>query len=311
MSPAIAIVHPTGLVAKEIRETLERRGAAAPEVRLLSCRDDEIGTLTEVAGAATIVQSYTPDALDRVEVAFFCGPVATNRPLLAAVPAGTLAVVVSLDATVEDGAASVAGVSAPRGAPERPLLSPHPAVVLLAHLLAPLRTFSPEQAVATLVQPASVADDPGLEELFEQTRRIVAMSGRPPRSVFGAQLAFNLLPAAAAVEPLARQLAAVLSGPTVTLQLLQGGIFHGIAVSLYVRLAAMPSLPVLRKALAQSPYLQAAADPRHLGSIDAAAQGKVLVGSVRSDETGGFWIWAVMDNLTRGGALNALEIAGV
>ena len=30
---------------------------------------------------------------------------------------------------------------------------------------------------------------------------------------------------------------------------------------------------------------------------------------VRKDDTGGFWLWAVMDNLTRGGALNAIEIA--
>jgi aspartate-semialdehyde dehydrogenase len=309
VSRAIAIVHPTGLVAKEIRETLARRDTAAPALHLLSSREEEIGILTEIAGAAAIVQSYSPEALDGVEVAFFCGPIAANRPLLAKVPAGTLAVVVSPDASVEDGAASVAGVNAPRAL--GPLLSPHPAVVLLAHLLAPLRTFSPELAVATLVQPASMADDPGLAELFEQTRSIVAMSGRQPRGVFGAQLAFNLLPAATAADPLGRQLDAVLAGPPVTVQLLSGAIFHGMSASLYVRLAAMPSLQGLRKALAQSPYLQAATDPRHLGPIAAAAHDRILMGSVRRDESGGFWIWAVMDNLTRGSALNALEIAAV
>ena len=37
---------------------------------------------------------------------------------------------------------------------------------------------------------------------------------------------------------------------------------------------------------------------------------KVLFGTVRKDEAaGGLWLWAVMDNLTRGGALNAIEIA--
>jgi aspartate-semialdehyde dehydrogenase len=307
---AVAIVHPTGLLAKEIRETLEQRGAGRPEIRLLSSRAEEIGSLTEIAGAAAIVQRFEAEGLERVETAFFCGPIAANRPLLATVPAATTAVVLSTDATIDDGAPAVAGVSIPKPARGRPLLSPHPAVVLLAHLLAPLRAYSPEQVIATLVQPASLADDPGLEELFEQTRRIVAMSGRPPKTVFGAQLAFNLLPAVTVAEVVARQLAAVLAGPAVSLQLLQGGVFHGLAVSLYFRLAAMPTLPAVRKALAQSPYLATADDPRHLGPIDAAAQDKVLVGSLRRDEAGGFWLWAVMDNLTRGGASNALEIAG-
>ena len=45
--------------------------------------------------------------------------------------------------------------------------------------------------------------------------------------------------------------------------------------------------------------------------IDAAAQEEVLVGSVRADPDypGGYWIWAVLDNLVRGGALNAVEVA--
>jgi aspartate-semialdehyde dehydrogenase len=308
----VAVVHPTGLIAKEIRETLQRRGAQAPALRLLSTLDAEVGTLTEIAGAAAIVESYTAESLDQVAAAFFCGPAAANRPLLAAVPAGTRVVLTSLDATSDDATPWVSGVSGPGPAPAGPLLSPHPGVVLLAHLLAPLRDLSPEHATATLVQPASVADLLGIEELFEQTRRIVALSGRPPRAVFGAQLAFNLLPAPAAVEPLTRQLAAVLPcGPPVALQLLQGGIFHGMAASLNVRLAAAPRLAAVREALAQSPLLQVAAEPRHLGPIDAAAQEKVLLGGIRGDDAGGFWIWAVLDNLTRGGALNALEISGI
>ena len=47
------------------------------------------------------------------------------------------------------------------------------------------------------------------------------------------------------------------------------------------------------------------------GPVDAAAREEVVVGSVRPDAgaPGGYWIWAVMDNLTRGGALNAVEVA--
>ncbi len=307
---AVAILHPSGLLAKELRETLEARHPEWSDLRLLSTREEEIGTLTEVAGAAALVAAYEPDSLQDVPVAFLCGTMADNRPLLAGLPPETTAIVLSFDATAEDGLPIVAGVNTEEARGRHVLLSPHPGVVLLAHLLHPLRSLAPEEAVATLLQPASMRDDPGLEELFEQTRQIVAMTRRTPTPVFGAQLSFNMLPAALSPAPLAAQLHAILGGPPVALQLLQGAVFHAVSASLYVRCAGEPGPQAFRKALAGHPYLESADKPRHLGPIDAAASDKVLVGNVRKDEAGGgFWLWAVMDNLTRGGALNAIEIA--
>jgi aspartate-semialdehyde dehydrogenase len=150
---------------------------------------------------------------------------------------------------------------------------------------------------------------PGLEELFEQTRRIVAMIERRPSPIFGTQLSFNLLPTATDPAPVAEALAQVLGGqPPAALQMAQGGVFHRLTVSLYVRLAGKATVQSVRKALAAHPYLEATDRPKHLGPVDAAAQEKVIFGTVRKDAAGGFWIWAVMDNLTRGGALNAVEI---
>lgn len=308
----IAIVHPMNLLGKELRETLERLPSVSGDIRLLSNREDEIGTLTEVAGAATMVSRYEPEKLQGASTVFLCGPMEDNRPILAEIPAGTEAVLLSFEATAGDGQPVVAGVNdgAPRG--QRVLLSPHPGVVLLAHLLHALRDLKIEEAVATLIQPASMRDDAGLEELFEQTRQIVAMTRRTPTPVFGAQLSFNLLPVPLPADPLAAQLQAVLPGMPLALQILQGGVFHSVSASLYVRCAGSPTLQAVRKALAGHPHLEAADKPKHLGPIDAAASDKVIYGNVRKDEAGGgFWLWAVMDNLTRGGALNAIEIAGI
>jgi aspartate-semialdehyde dehydrogenase len=307
---AVAILHPTTLLGKELRETLDLHATTWRDIRLLSTREDEIGTLTEVAGAAAMVQRYEPESLRGVTTAFFCGPIAQNRPLLQDLPPDALAVLLSFDATVEDGVPVVSGVSPHPIDRGRPLLSPHPAVVLLAHLLHPLAALGLESAVATVIQPASMRDDAGIEELFEQTRQIVAMVSRSPTPVFGAQLSFNLLPTPLPAEPLAGQLAAVLAGaPPVPLQIVQGGIFHGISASVHVRLSGDRGVQALRKALAGNPHLENAEDPKHLGPIDSAASDKVLVGAIRKAPDGGFWLWAVMDNLTRGGALNALEIA--
>ncbi|MES1245252.1 MAG: Asd/ArgC dimerization domain-containing protein [Acidobacteriota bacterium] len=309
---AIAIVHPGTLVGKELREALEGRMKSWRDIRLLSTDAEEAGTLTEVQGAAALVQRYEPDSFKDVSTVYFCGPVEANRPLYGEVPSSALAVVLSPDATPEDGVPVVAGVNtdAVSALGGSRLVSPHPAVVLLAHVLNPLRPMQPVDLVGTVIQPASAQGDPGIQELFEQTREIVAMIGRTPTPVYGAQLSFNLLPTAADSLPLSDLLQKVVPEmPPAPLQMVQGGIFHGMAVSLHVRFGGSTTPQALRKALTASSYVEMAEDPKHLGPIDSGSSDKVLVGAIRPDQAGGFWFWAVMDNLTRGTALNAIEIA--
>jgi aspartate-semialdehyde dehydrogenase len=307
---AIAILHPANLVGKELREALENRMKEWREVRLLSTDAEEVGTLTEVLGAAALVQRYEPESLKDVSTVYFCGPIKKNRPLFGDVPPGAVTVVLSPDATAEDGTPVVAGVNAEPARSGVRLLSPHPALVLLAHVLAPLRAFQPVDLMATLIQPASVQGDAGIQELFEQTREIVAMIGRTPTPVYGAQLSFNLLPTASETLPLSALLQKIVPEmPPVPLQVLQGGVFHGLSASLYVRFGGSPTPKAIRKALTANPHVEIAADPGHLGPIASAASDKVIVGTAREDAAGGFWFWAVMDNLTRGTALNAIEIA--
>ncbi|HEX3126982.1 MAG TPA: Asd/ArgC dimerization domain-containing protein [Thermoanaerobaculia bacterium] len=310
---AIAIVHPGTLVGKELRESLESRLKTWRDIRLLSTDAEEVGVLTEVQGAAAMVQRYEPDSFKDVSTVYFCGPAEKNRPLYGNVPSSALVVVLSPDATLEDGVPVVAGVNSDAVASGPRLVSPHPAVVLLAHVLHPLRPMQPVDLVGTIVQPASAQGDPGIQELFEQTREIVAMIGRTPTPVYGAQLSFNLLPTASDSLPLSDMLQKVVPEmPPVPLQMVQGGIFHGMALSLHARFGGSPippTLQALRKALTAHPYLEMAEDPRHLGPIDSGSSEKVLVGTIRQDQAGGFWFWAVMDNLTRGTALNAIEIA--
>jgi aspartate-semialdehyde dehydrogenase len=315
MSRILAIVEATTLLGKEVRDTLVGKPGLWREIRLLTTRDDEVGALTEVAGAAALVQRADADGLSGVDLVFCCGTDEEARQVLAVLPPAATAVVLATD--LKDYAAIagqpvVAGVNFSNSRHGRVLLSPHPAVIVLAHLLHPLRGLGIEEAVATVIQPASMHGDPGIDELFEQTRQIIAMTQRRPTPVFGAQLAFNLLPTPASVTPLSKQLHEVLAGdPPASLQLLQGGVFHSLAASVYVRFANPTDAKSLRRTLGQQAHLELAKKPGHLGPIDAAAHEKVLVGAVQEEPStpGGFWLWAVMDNLTRGGALNAVEIA--
>lgn len=308
----IAILEPTTLLGRELRETLERHSVLGAKFRLLTTEEEEYGTLTEVAGAATVVTRADPDAVGDLDLLFVCGELAAGRPAIDALSAGATAIVLSPDATLADGTVAVAGVNPQAVERGVRLLSPHPATVLLTHLLHALAGFAPRQAVATVIQPVSVYGDAGIDDLLEQTRRILAMTGPPEGGLFGGQLAFNVLPGAVSGEVVAQQTAATLEFPLpVSVELLQGAVFHGLSASLWVELDAATDPAEVAEALRSSPWIEAGEHPEALGPVASAAESRILLGGVRTDGSrpGGFWIRAAMDNLTRGGALNAVELA--
>jgi aspartate-semialdehyde dehydrogenase len=308
----IAILHPTTLLGREVRMLLEGRPHLWSDLTLLSTDRDEIGRLTDAGGAAAVVVEGRPDDVGAVDLLFVCGDPVGAKPFLDALPAGATAVVVSAHGAPGIGRPVVAGL--PAGLGDEPargevLRSPHPGAVLLTHLLAPLAGLGLVGASATLVQPTSLFDDPGLDDLFEQTRGILAMRGGDSE-MFGRQLAFNLLPSRTPGGQLAAEVAEVLELPVpVSVQLLQGGVFHGMSVSLHLELSGSGGAAEVRDALEESTRIEVSEEPDLLGPIDAAAQDRLLLGHVIQDRPGSIWVWAVMDNLTRGGALNAVEIA--
>lgn len=307
----IAVVHPTTLLGKELRERLDQSPDLCREQRLVSADESEIGTLTEVAGAAAFVGRLDETSFDGVDLAFFCGDVDRDRAALTALPAGLPAVLLSRGATAADGAFAVAGIHPESVLGRERLVSPHPAAVALALLLDPLAPLGPVRVAATALMPVSAAGDAGLDELFEQTRAILAFSGTPKGKLFPAQIAFNLLPSAEdAGLAAAAARAALGAGYPIALQLVQGGVFHSVALSLHVELGTAVAAVELRRRIARARAISAVRDPRRLGPVAAAGEELLQLGDVRdSGQPGGYWIWAAMDNLLRGGVLNALALA--
>lgn len=306
----LAIVEPGGLVAKELREQLEGRPQLWRELRLLTAAEEEVGTLADVAGGAAIVQRLSAETLEGVDLAFLFGGEAATRRALEAMPPGARAVVFAPDPSVA-GPPRVAGVNLPESLDEPVVLSPHPGAVLLALLLHPLRSLGLARADATLLQPVSVFPAESLDQLFEQARGLLTFSKVPASAHWQRQLAFNLQPAEEAGARVRDELAAVLAGgPPVTAAVVQAGVFHGFAASVHLTFSPDPGAEAIRDALEAAPGL-AWADQEGLGPVDVAGGNDLLLGPLRADggPSGSYWVWAVMDNLTRGGASNALAIA--
>ena len=307
----LALLHPSGLLATELRESLDRRTDLWQHLSLFSDDEDEVGHLTEVRGEPAVVGPLDGTSLDGIDIAIFAGRMDQTRSLLSQRPAATTALVLSPEATVEDGTPVVAGVNLDDAqADGRVLVSPHPGTILLSHLLFPLRPFAPKQLVANLLQPVSTHGRQGLDEVFEQTRSLLTFSSESPRQVFTAQMSFNVLPVAPQPHIVDHLRTVTGSDFPMSIQVLQMAVFHSYAASLYLQLDEDPGVEALQAALEDHPFIDRAPDPELLGPIDAAARDEVLLGNIEAvpNQPGAYWLWAVMDNLTCGGAVNALNI---
>lgn len=304
----VAIVNPQTLLGKELQESLEDRLAPEVQLELFTTESDEESLLTEVQGAAGLIQPWNESSLEGVTLAFLCGFAASHAQVREALPADCTAIVIAPDAGVEIGRPVVSGVNDQGLTASGVYLSPHPGAIALAHLLNALSPLDLQRAAATVAQPTSIYDEAGLEGLFEETRALLSFRERPGDSPFAAQVAFNLVPAAPGMPSLRAILHEVLGEVPVAVHLLQAGSFHGLAVSLFVELAKSTDRHEVDSALSKSPAIDSVDDHHLLGPVATANRSELLVGPAQpAGAAGFFWIWAALDNLTRGGALNALE----
>jgi aspartate-semialdehyde dehydrogenase len=306
-----AILEPDGLLGKELREQLDSHPELGTEIALFSQRKEEVGTLTEVGGAAAMVQSFSPDDLDSLDLLFHCEPRADELAYLDRLPAGLGLIVVSPTVAIPQGLPVLADDDQPAARGDV-LVSPHPAVVGLAHLLRPLASLGLEEAVATLLLPASIYDQDALEEVFAQTRALLEFKRPAAGKRFSEQVAFNVLPGPPDEAVIVEHLSALLPGvPRLSAHNLQAGVFHGLGLSVFCQLGAGVEPDDVVAALSGLEAIELAETPESVGPVGAATGETILVGEVRPAPKlpGAFWLWAALDNLTRGGATNAIGVA--
>jgi aspartate-semialdehyde dehydrogenase len=309
----IAVVHPTTLLGKELLERLSLRPQLAADLRLYSTDEAEVGTLVD-AGGASFVGRAEADAFDDVDVALFTGSPAADHGALAFLAPETAAVFVNADSAPEGTLPAVAGFGTVARLGVSRLASAHPAAVALTHLLGPLVGRGLRRAHASVVMPVSTRSAEGIDLLFEETRALLTFSGQKKPRLFPAQIAFNLLPLTDEETTVEAQVAAALftdsakPGLDLSVGLAQGGIFHGLTLSVSVEVESRFAKDELRQLVASSPAVERATDPKKLGPLAAAGEENLLLGAVRSLGGGRYRLWAVMDNLVRGSALNSLDL---
>lgn len=311
----LGIVNPLTLVGNEIKTILREHAFPFESVTLLDTTGENAGALTEVADEAKVVTAVSDDELEDLDLVFFCGQPAANREWIERYRDDDfIAIDLSQPSSAESGNLVVAGVNLDEmGEDERLIVSPHPIAIPMALLLHQIQTLSRlEICAATVVQPASEFEQIGIEELAQQTVSVLNVRAMP-KAVFDRQLAFNLYPAPARNEESIIDQLHQLTDPDSEIALLvtQGTIFHGHTFSLFLKTRDPLGAVEITNRLRDNSAIALPDVDESFGTIDAAGRDQVLVAEVRSDPAirGGFWVWAVCDNLRRSSALNAVLIA--
>ncbi len=311
----LGIVNPLTLVGNEVKSILRERSFPAARVVLLDSTGASAGALTEIDDEPAVVAAVSDDELEDLDLVFFCGPAEKNREWLErAADDAFHAIDLSQPSTVKDGKVAVAGVNLEEiGADDRMLISPHPVAIPIALVLHQIEQLGRvEICAATVVQPVSELEQAGVEELARQTISVLNIQG-VPKEVFDRQLAFNLYPAPEHHEEFIVGQLRALGDPETQLALLitQGTIFHGHTFSLFIKTEEDLDAERIKGALRANRAIVVGAADDQFGTIDAAGKDEVLVAEVRPDPSirGGFWVWAVCDNLRRSSALNAVLVA--
>lgn len=307
-----AIIEPTSLLGNEMRQALGATVGTFTETRLLTLDASSVGAVTEIGDRAALVQEVSSESLAGVDLVFDCGSGASAPSLAEHVGEGSVTIWVDPPVPPSSSVPVVAGVNLDAALESNWIVSPDASTIMIAHLLAPLADLEVLRTEGHLMFPASARGQQALDELFNQTRAILAMNSERPETVFGAQLAFNLLPFSYDWELKASELARVLGHEVeLSVDATQAGVFHSLSASLLIRVERKATPEEVLERLSQSPYLERSEEPTTLGPIDAASSDRVLFTSPvafgpRGDS---FRVRTVMDNLTRGGALNALGVA--
>ena len=321
----VAIVGAATLKGKELKEVLEERNFPAADVRLLD-DNESLGQLEQVQDEVSFVQPVTPDQLANVDFTFFASePDFTRANWKLARQAGSA--IVDLSYSLEDETAALCAPWIDRELGRHTQLSlessivtiAHPAAVTLALLMLRAgRAGAVRRAAATVFEPVSERGRSGMDELHEQTVKLLSFQ-QMPTGVFDAQVAFNMIgrygpESSHSLEAIERRignhLRLLLGDKAVpALMLVEAPVFHAHTFSIYVELDKPVSVGDLSQAMAGE-HVQVARAPEDAPSnVNVAGKDEILV-ALRPDARyeNGFWIWAAVDNL-RLAAITAVDSA--
>jgi len=327
--PVVAVVGATGLVGRTMLQVLAERALPAREIRALASARSA-GSTIEVAGRRHEVAEATPSAFEDVDIALFSAGAEQSRLLApAAVDAGCV-VIDNSSAWRMDPAVPlvVAGVNDADLESHRGIVAnPNCSTMQLVPLLAALRdAVGLRRVIVDTYQSVSGTGSEAVDELEAQILAH-ASGGDPIASVYPHPIAFNAIPEIDVFRPdgytaeewkVVAESRKILHLPDlpVSCTAVRVAVFVSHSEAVHVE-TERPITPADARALfVATPGVEVIDEPgghRYPLATSMAGRDDVGVGRIRADASlpdgRGLAFWVVADNLRKGAATNAVQLA--
>ncbi|MSM40098.1 MAG: aspartate-semialdehyde dehydrogenase [Geobacter sp.] len=326
----IAVVGATGAVGSQMIECLEERKFPVGMIRFLSS-SRSAGDVLEYAGKPVMVEELTRNSFEGIDIALFSAGGERSREFCPVAAAA--------------GAVCIDNSSAWRMDPDVPLVvpevnphaiaqyvkkgiiaNPNCSTIQMVVALKPLHDFATiRRIVVSTYQAVSGTGKKSIEELRKQV--VELLNGRPAQSsVYPHQIAFNCLPQIDVFEENGysreelkmidetRKIMEAEIGITATA--VRVPVFFGHSESVNIETEKKLTVAKARELLKKAPGCKLLDDPAkgvYPMPIHAAGQDLTLVGRIREDASveNGLNLWVVADNIRKGAATNAVQIAEI
>ena len=327
MEYRVAIVGATGLVGQEFIKVLEQRKFPMNSVHLFAS-DRSAGRKLSVANKKIEVKETAADSFKGIDIALFSAGADISRhfsPIAA-----------------QSGAVVIDNSAAFRMDPEIPLVvpeinpediqwhkgiiaNPNCSTIQMVVALYPLHKVNPiKRIIAATYQSVSGTGSAAIEELTIQAKQVLDGQATVPH-VYPHQIAFNLLPEIDVFLDndytkeewkMVQETRKIMHAPEIAISAtcVRVPVFVGHSEAIYVEFSEPMSPDEARDILAQAPGVKVLDDPTvslYPQPVSAAGTDEVYVGRIRRDSShpNGLVMWVVADNIRKGAALNAVQIA--
>ncbi len=326
----VAVVGATGVVGGKMIETLEKRNFPVAQIRMLAS-SRSVGRKLQYKGEDIAVEELKEDSFGGVEIALFSAGGARSKQFAPIAAKAGCVVVDNSSAFRMDPEVPlvVPEVNADNIAEHKGIIAnPNCSTIQLVVVLKPLHDAARiKRVVVSTYQAVAGAGLKAIEELRKETE--CALAGNTyDRSVFPHQIAFNCLPqipqsdafldTGYTVEEtkMIAETNKIMGDDSirVTATTVRVPVFVSHSESVNVETEKKLSADEARDILSRAPGVEVVDDPaRQLYPLATVAAGRdeAFVGRIREDPSidNGLDMWIVSDNLLKGAALNAVQIA--
>ncbi|ABO50460.1 aspartate semialdehyde dehydrogenase [Desulforamulus reducens MI-1] len=322
----LVIVGATGAVGKEILNILKERNFPINKLRLCAT-SRSAGTEIEFQGHKYLVEETTPDSFNGMDVALFAGGKASLEFGKAAVERGCVVIDNSSNYRMDPEVPLVVPEVNPEDVKKHKgiIANPNCSTIIMVVALKPLHDAAGiKRVVVSTYQAVSGAGKEGIEELTEQVKATLDGREYPPNK-FAHQIAFNLIPHIDVFQEMdytkeewkmVKETQKIMHDDNIkiTATTVRVPIYRSHSESINIETEEKITADQAREILANAPGIIVQDDvtnkvyPMPLFTSD---RDEVFVGRIREDNTidKGLNLWVVGDQIRKGAATNAVQIA--